>query len=63
MSLGSWRTFETMPRDQGVVIMRAARDAGINFLDGARYNDETANAPIPTGCAELDVVRSLATTP
>ena len=48
-SLGSWRTFERIPREQGLAVMRAARDAGITFLDDARYNDETGNAPIPTG--------------
>ena len=33
--------------------MRAAREAGINFLDDARYNDETGRAPIPTGYSEV----------
>jgi aryl-alcohol dehydrogenase-like predicted oxidoreductase len=33
--------------------MRAAREAGINFLDDARYNDETGHAPIPTGYSEV----------
>ncbi len=33
--------------------MRAAREAGINFLDDARYNDETGAAPIPTGYSEV----------
>lgn len=33
--------------------MRAARDVGINFLDDARYNDETGTAPIPTGYSEV----------
>ena len=33
--------------------MRAARDAGLNFLDDARYNDETGHAPIPTGHSEV----------
>ena len=33
--------------------MRAAREAGITFLDDARYNDETGNAPIPTGYSEI----------
>ena len=41
MSLGSWRTFERISRDQGEAVMRAAREEGINFLDDARYNDET----------------------
>jgi predicted aldo/keto reductase-like oxidoreductase len=46
MSLGSWRTFERIPREQGVEVMNAAREAGINFLDDARYDDETGKAPI-----------------
>ena len=33
--------------------MRAAMEAGINFLDDARYNDETGHAPIPTGYSEV----------
>jgi aryl-alcohol dehydrogenase-like predicted oxidoreductase len=52
-SLGSWRTFERIPREQGLAVMRAARDAGITFLDDARYNDETGDAPIPTGYSEI----------
>jgi aryl-alcohol dehydrogenase-like predicted oxidoreductase len=53
MSLGSWRTFERLPADTGVAIMRAARDEGINFFDDARYNDETGTAPMPTGYSEV----------
>lgn len=53
LSLGSWRTYERIPREQGVAIMRAAREAGITFLDDARYNDETGRAPIPTGYSEV----------
>lgn len=53
MSLGSWRTFERMPLDQGIEVMRAARAAGINFLDDARYDDETGSAPIATGWSEV----------
>ena len=52
-ALGSWRTFERIPHEQGLAVMRAARDAGITFLDDARYNDETGNAPIPTGYSEV----------
>ena len=33
--------------------MRAARDSGITFLDDARYNDETGDAPIATGYSEI----------
>jgi aryl-alcohol dehydrogenase-like predicted oxidoreductase len=53
MSLGSWRTYERMSRDDGLAVMRAARDAGIDFLDDARYDDETGTAPIRTGWSEV----------
>ena len=53
LSLGSWRTFERISKDAGLEVMRAAREAGINFLDDARYNDETGKAPIPTGYSEV----------
>ena len=33
--------------------MRAAQEAGINFLDDARYNDETGEAPMKTGYSEV----------
>ena len=53
LALGSWRTFERIPRETGVAVMRAAMEAGIDFLDDARYNDETGTAPIPTGYSEI----------
>jgi aryl-alcohol dehydrogenase-like predicted oxidoreductase len=53
LALGSWRTYERISRDQGVRVMLAAREAGINFLDDARYNDETGHAPMPTGYSEV----------
>ena len=53
MSLGSWRTFERLSRDEGIAVMTAAREAGIDFLDDARYDDETGKAPIPTGWSEV----------
>jgi aryl-alcohol dehydrogenase-like predicted oxidoreductase len=53
LALGSWRTYERIPRDQAVSVMRVARDVGICFLDDARYNDETGAAPIPTGYSEV----------
>jgi aryl-alcohol dehydrogenase-like predicted oxidoreductase len=53
MSLGSWRTYERIPREQGLEVMRAAREAGINHLDDARYNDEIGTAPIPSGYSEI----------
>ena len=53
LSLGSWRTFERIGRDDGLAVMRAARDHGINFLDDARYDDETGRAPLSTGYSEI----------
>jgi L-glyceraldehyde 3-phosphate reductase len=53
LALGSWRTFERISRERGVSVMRAARDAGVTFLDDARYNDETGRAPIPSGYSEV----------
>jgi len=53
LALGSWRTFERIGRERGLVVMQAAREHGITFLDDARYNDETGTAPIPTGYSEL----------
>jgi aryl-alcohol dehydrogenase-like predicted oxidoreductase len=53
ISLGSWRTFEQMSREDGVAVMLAARELGINFLDDARYNDESGAAPIATGYSEV----------
>jgi L-glyceraldehyde 3-phosphate reductase len=53
LALGSWRTFERLTREEGLAVMVAARDAGITFLDDARYDDETGSAPIPTGWSEV----------
>ncbi len=53
MALGSWRTFERISRERGIEVMRAAREAGVTFLDDARYNDETGVAPIPSGYSEI----------
>ena len=53
LALGSWRTFERIPREAGIAVMTAAREAGITFLDDARYDDETGSAPIPTGYSEV----------
>lgn len=53
LALGSWRTFERLPRERGVAVMRAARDYGIAFLDDARYDDETGTAPIRSGYSEV----------
>lgn len=53
LSLGSWRTYERIPREAGIGVMRRARELGINFLDDARYNDETGAAPLKTGYSEV----------
>jgi L-glyceraldehyde 3-phosphate reductase len=53
MALGSWRTYERMSREDAIAVMRAAREHGIDFMDDARYNDETGEAPIPTGYSEV----------
>jgi aryl-alcohol dehydrogenase-like predicted oxidoreductase len=53
LALGSWRTYERIPRDAGIAVMRKAREVGINFLDDARYNDETGDAPLKTGYSEV----------
>ncbi len=54
LALGSWRTYDRISREQGIRVMQAARDADLNFLDDARYNDETGHAPIPTGYSEVE---------
>jgi aryl-alcohol dehydrogenase-like predicted oxidoreductase len=53
MSLGSWRTFERISREEGLRVMRTAREAGVTLLDDARYDDETGVAPMPTGWSEV----------
>jgi aryl-alcohol dehydrogenase-like predicted oxidoreductase len=53
LSLGSWRTYERIPREQALGVMTAAREAGIDFLDDARYDDTTGSAPLPTGYSEV----------
>jgi L-glyceraldehyde 3-phosphate reductase len=52
-ALGSWRTYETIPREQAVAVLGAAREHGITFLEVARYNDHSGTAPIPTGYSEV----------
>jgi L-glyceraldehyde 3-phosphate reductase len=53
MALGSWRTYERMSQERGLAVMRAARQAGVAFLDDARYNDETGAAPMGSGYSEV----------
>jgi len=53
LSLGSWRTYERITREAGIAVMARAREVGVNFLDDARYNDETGHAPLKTGYSEV----------
>lgn len=52
-ALGSWMTYEFMDETDALAVMNRALDAGINFLDDARYNDRTGTAPIKTGYSEV----------
>jgi L-glyceraldehyde 3-phosphate reductase len=52
-ALGSWRTYERIPREAGVAVLAQARASGIDFLEVARYNDESGSAPIATGYSEV----------
>ena len=53
LALGSWRTFERISPERGLAVMRTARAAGVTFLDDARYNDETGQAPLQSGYSEV----------
>jgi L-glyceraldehyde 3-phosphate reductase len=53
IALGSWRTFERMDRADAERLLGYALEQGIDFLDDARYNDDTGNAPLATGYSEV----------
>jgi len=53
IALGSWRTFERMPRHAAEEVLAYARESGIDFLDDARYDDESGRAPLRTGFSEV----------
>jgi L-glyceraldehyde 3-phosphate reductase len=53
IALGSWRTFERMDRADAERVLDHALHRGIDFLDDARYDDETGRAPLPTGYSEV----------
>jgi aryl-alcohol dehydrogenase-like predicted oxidoreductase len=53
VALGSWRTFERMPRQAAEAVLAYAREQGIDFLDDARYDDESGEAPLRTGFSEV----------
>ena len=53
IALGSWRTFEHMDRAEAERVLDHALRSGIDFLDDARYNDETGRAPLASGYSEV----------
>jgi len=53
LALGSWRTFERMPRERGAELLEHALARGVTFLDDARYTDETGEAPLASGYSEV----------
>jgi aryl-alcohol dehydrogenase-like predicted oxidoreductase len=52
-SLGSWLTYEFMAEQDALAVIERALQAGINFLDDARYDDRTGTAPMKTGYSEV----------
>src|SRR5215472_3762580 len=53
LSLGSWQTYERIPRESGAAVLARARECGVDFLEVARYNDQTGTAPLKTGYSEV----------
>ncbi len=53
LSLGSWQTYERIPRATGAAVLARARECGIDFLEVARYDDRTGTAPLKTGYSEV----------
>jgi L-glyceraldehyde 3-phosphate reductase len=53
IALGSWRTFERMDRADAERLLAHALMRGIDFLDDARYDDETGSAPLASGYSEV----------
>jgi aryl-alcohol dehydrogenase-like predicted oxidoreductase len=53
IALGSWRTFERMDREDAERLLAYALTHGIDFLDDARYDDETGSAPLASGYSEV----------
>jgi L-glyceraldehyde 3-phosphate reductase len=53
LALGSWQTYERIPRETGAAVLRRARQCGIDFLEVARYDDQTGTAPLRTGHSEV----------
>lgn len=53
LALGSWMTYESLPEADALSVLSAGLDAGITFLDDARYDDRTGTAPMRTGYSEV----------
>lgn len=53
LALGSWQTYERIPRETGIAVLARARECGIDFLEVARYDDQTGTAPLRTGYSEV----------
>jgi L-glyceraldehyde 3-phosphate reductase len=53
VAVGCWQTFERIPREAGLHVLRAARERGVTFFDTARYDDHFGTAPISTGYSEV----------
>ena len=53
LSLGSWMTYESMAEPEARAVLTAGLDAGITFLDDARYDDRTGTLPMKTGYSEV----------
>ena len=53
IALGSWQTFERMDRGDAERLLAHALTRGIDFLDDARYDDETGSAPLASGYSEV----------
>ena len=52
-SLGSWLTYEFMAEQDALAVISRALQAGLNFLDDARYDDRTGTAPLKSGYSEV----------
>lgn len=52
-SLGSWLTYEFMDEKEALTVIASGLQAGINFLDDARYDDRTGHAPLKSGYSEV----------
>lgn len=53
LSLGSWLTYEYMEEEDAFRVIDTALQAGVNFLDDARYNDRSGKLPMKSGYSEV----------